>query len=261
MTVEELKGQTAFVTGASRGIGRATAVALARAGADVAITGRDAQELAATRDEVQALGRRCVLQALDLADLAAGPAFYDEAEKHFGRVDILVNNAGVGSSADPKPVVNFDDDFWEYTLRVNLTAPYRLCKRAVQHMLPRKYGRIINIASIAGRTGTLHGAAYSASKHGLLGLTRSLSMEVATQGITVNAVCPGGVTSLMSDKRIAYDAARLGRTLEDVERNASALGRRISPEEIAHFVVSLAVPGARAATGQAFVIDAGTMNS
>jgi NAD(P)-dependent dehydrogenase (short-subunit alcohol dehydrogenase family) len=257
----KLNNQTAFVTGASRGIGRAIALAMAQEGANVAITGRDLGELNALRGEIVALGRQCLVGALDLADLSAAEQFYDQAETHFGRVDILVNNAGVGSSANPKPVVNFDDAFWDYTLRVNLTAPYRLCKRAVKYMIPRNYGRIITIASIAGKTGTLHGAAYSASKHGVLGLTRSLAMEVVKNGITVNAICPGVVKSLMNDKRLSYDAQRLGKTFADIENNATPLGRRITPEEIAVFAVTLAMPEASAATGQAFVIDAGAMNS
>ena len=257
----KLENQTALVTGASRGIGRAIALALAREGASLAITGRDQTELASLRGEVEALGRRCLTAAFDLTDLDAAERFHAQAEAHFGRVDILVNNAGVGSSASPRPVVEFDDDFWDYTLRVNLTAPYRLCKRAVQAMIPRGYGRIINIASVAGKTGTLHGAAYAASKHGLLGLTRSLAMEVVKHGITVNAVCPGVVKSLMNDKRLNYDATRLGRSFADVETNSTPLGRRITPEEIAHFAVALALPDATAATGQTFVIDGGAMSS
>lgn len=256
-----LDQHTALVTGASRGIGRAIALALAREGAGLAITGRDAAELNTLRAEIEAFGGSCMVGVFDLADLDAGPRFFDAAEARFGKVDILVNNAGVGSSADPKPVVAFDDAFWDYTLRVNATAPYRLCKRAVQSMIPRSYGRIINIASIAGKTGTVHGAAYAASKHALLGLTRSLALETVKHGITVNAICPGVVKSLMNDKRLRYDAARLGREFEDIERASTPLGRRITPEEIAHFAVSLAMPAASAATGQAFVIDAGAMNS
>lgn len=256
-----LADQTALVTGASRGIGRAIALALAKEGANLAVTGRDQTELAELKKEIEALGRGCMTSAFDLSDLPAAEGFYEQAEHAFGGVHILVNNAGVGSSANPKPVVAFDNDFWDYTLLVNLTAPYRLCRCAVQHMIPRKYGRIINIASVAGKTGSFHGAAYAASKHGLLGLTRSLALEVVVHGITVNAVCPGVVKSRMNDKRLTYDANRLGRSFADVEAGSTPLGRRITPEEIAHFALSLALPEASAATGQAFVVDGGAMNS
>lgn len=252
-----LEGQRALVTGASRGIGRAVALALAADGAALTITGRATDELERLRDEITATGRECHAVSVDLAQSDGAAALWASVIETWGGVDILVNNAGVGSSADPKPVVDFDDDFWNLTLYVNLTVPYLLSKYAVAGMIARSYGRIINIASIAGKIGTLHGAAYAASKHGLLGLTRTLAMEVVRDGVTVNAVCPGPVESLMNDKRIAYDAQRLGITVAQFEATITPLGRRLVPAEIAAMARFLAGPDAAAITGQAYNVDGG----
>ena len=151
----------------------------------------------------------------------------------FGPIDILVNNAGIGSSTNPKPVADFNDEFWELTLNLNLTVPYKLSKAVLPHMRKQHWGRIINIASINSKMPSLHGAAYAASKHGLLGLTRTLALEVAREGITVNAICPGPVHTIMNDKRIEYDAQRRGMTFKEIEQAmtpmAAAWSRRTSP--------------------------------
>jgi NAD(P)-dependent dehydrogenase (short-subunit alcohol dehydrogenase family) len=259
--VVKLKDQVALVTGASRGIGRAIALALAKEGADVIITGRDVDLLAALQAEIEAGGARCSAAIADLADRDAAGAIWAHCQKSFGRVDILVNNAGIGSSANPKPVINFDDDFWELTLYVNLTVPYLLCKEVLPGMTARHYGRIINVASINGRVGSVHGAAYAASKHGLMGLTRTLALEVAKDGITVNAICPGPVRTLINDKRIAYDAERLGKSVAEIEAGATPLGRRLEAAEIAPLAVYLASPEAAVVNGQGFNIDGGLVMS
>jgi NAD(P)-dependent dehydrogenase (short-subunit alcohol dehydrogenase family) len=253
----KLKNQTALVTGASRGIGRAIALALADEGAEVAITGRAVEELESLAAELQTLGRRCVLITADLAQPGGVDQLWAQCQQAFDHINILVNNAGIGSSSNPKPVINFDDDFWNLTLQVNLTAPYLLCKKVLPAMVERHYGRIINIASINSKVGALHGAAYSASKHGLLGFTRTLAIEVAKEGITVNAICPGPVRTLMNNKRFAYDAERLGKSQADLEAAATPLGRRLEPEEIAPLALYLASPEAAVVTGQAFNIDGG----
>ncbi len=257
----KLQNQIALITGASRGMGRSIALAFAAEGADVAITGRSSQELQSLKDEIGRVGVRCVSIVADLAERGAAQAVFAQTTSALGTIDILVNNAGIGSSADPKPVIDFDDEFWERSLYVNLTVPYLLCKKVLPAMVARNYGRIIQIASIAGKVGTLHGAAYAASKHGLLGLTRTLAMETARQGITVNAICPGPVHTLMNDKRIAYDAQRLGKSVIDVAASSTPIGRRLEPDEIAPLAVYLASREASVITGQAINIDGGALMS
>ncbi len=126
-------------------------------------------------------------------------------------------------------------------------------------MLERQHGRIINVASINGKIGSMHGAAYAASKHGLLGLTRTLAMEVVRDGVTVNAICPGPVHTLLNDIRIAYDAERMGITLDEIERRMTPMGRRLEPEEVAPLAVYLASDQSAAMTGQAINIDGGVL--
>ena len=200
-----------------------------------------------------------------VADLGARgqtETVWQQTEKAFDHLDILVNNAGLGSSSsNPKPVVDFDDDFWEQSLYLNLTVPYLLCKKALPGMLACKYGRIINVASIAGKVGMVHGAAYAASKHGLLGLARSLALEVSSQDITVNAICPGPVRTRMNNIRVAYDAERAGVSVEKLETTMTLLGRRLEPHELAPLAVYLASRDATVMTGQAINIDGGRLMS
>lgn len=255
----KLQDRVALVTGASKGIGRAIALAFADEGAHVGITGRALDELESLRDEIVARGVRCALLPADLAEPGAVDRVHGHVVQELGPVEILVNNAGMGSSANPRPVVEYDDDFWEKLLYVNLTVPYLFCKRVLPVMLQRRHGRIINIASINGKIGSLHGAAYAASKHGLLGLTRTLALEMVKDGITVNAICPGPVHTLVNDLRIAYDARRLGKTVEELEATLTPMGRRLEPEEVAPLAVYLASDDARAMTGQAINIDGGVL--
>jgi 3-hydroxybutyrate dehydrogenase len=257
----KLENQVALITGASRGIGRAIALAFAAEGAKLVITGRAGDLLASAQREAEAKGVQCAMVAADLSRRDEVDQVWQTAHTTFGRVDILVNNAGVGSSANPKPVVDFDDDFWDLTLFVNLTVPYLLCKAALPGMIERHYGRIINIASINSRVPSLHGAAYTVSKHGLLGLTRTLALEVSKEGVTVNAICPGPVRTLVNDKRIAYDAKRQGITTDDIEARATLLGRRLEADEIAPLAVYLASREAAVVTGQGYNIDGGVLMS
>ena len=255
----KLKNQTALVTGSSRGIGEAIARAFAAEGAQIAITGRSAQELEALQREFNRLDVRCESIVADLSQKGAVERVWSQATQAFGHIDILVNNAGMGSGANPKPVVDYSDDLWETILYVNLTVPYLFSKKALPSMIEREYGRIIMTSSINGKIGLMHGAAYAASKHGLLGLMRTLDMETATQGITVNAICPGPVRTRMNNLRVEYDAKRLGKSVAEYEASLTAIGRRLDPHEIAPLALYLASPEASVITGQAFNIDGGKL--
>ena len=253
----KLKDKTALITGASRGIGRAIALGFAAEGARVAVTARTVQDLDSLVERIQASGREAVAIPADLLDLSTVPGLVGLAEKELGSLDILVNNAGLGSSSDPKPVIEFDDRFWDRSLALNLTVPYLLCKAVLPSMIRRKRGRIINIASLASRTPQFHGVAYTASKHGLLGLTRTLALEVAKDGVTVNAICPGPVQTEMNDRRIQYDSGRLGIEFSELEGRLTPIGRRLQPREIVPMTILLASDESAAITGQAFNICGG----
>jgi NAD(P)-dependent dehydrogenase (short-subunit alcohol dehydrogenase family) len=245
-----LNNRIALVTGAGRGIGRATAIGLATEGARVAITARTESQLDDVAREIAGAGGQALVIAADLADRAAPARIIQQIVRHWGPVEILVNNAGIGSSADPRPIEQFNDDFWDLTMEVNVRAPYLLTKLVLPAMIAARWGRIVNIASINARVSAVHGSAYAVSKHALAGLTKATALEMAAHGITANAVCPGVTATVLNDKRIEYDARRLGTTTEAIEAQASPLGRRMLPEEIASLAVYLARDEARAINGQ-----------
>ena len=254
-----LQNRVTLVTGAGRGIGRAVSLALGEQGARVAVTSRSRDQLEKLVGEITAVGGEAIAIVDDLTDRAAPSRIVDQVIERWGPVEILVNNAGVGSSQDPRPLVDYNDDFWDLTMLINVTVPYRLTKTVLPAMIEKGWGRIINVASIAGKVPTFHGAAYSASKHAVIGLTKVTAAEVAAHGVTTNAICPGVTRSLMNDKRIEYDAERLGVTFEHLEQTATPLGRRLEPEEIATLAVYLASDGAAAVNGQSINVCGGTV--
>ncbi len=255
--MQGLNGRVALVTGAGRGIGRAICVALGAAGAKVAAAARSTDELDSVVDEIREGGGTAEAFPADLSDASTPARLLDAVGESLGRVEVLVNNAGVGSSSDPKPLVDFDDEFWALTMEVNLNAPYRLTKLALPAMIESGWGRVITVASINSRQSSLHGSAYAASKHGVLGLMRTAAQETASLGVTVNCICPGPVRTLMNDKRIEYDAERLGRVLDDHEVGLTPIGGRLEPEDIAPMAVYLASDAGRMITGQAYNICGG----
>ncbi len=257
--MSSLKNRVALVTGAGRGIGRAIAESFCDLGARVAAVARTKAELDDLFERQTAAGRAVLPIVADLADRAAPGFIVDAVERHWGPVEILVNNAGVGSSQDPKPLVEFSDEFWDLSMQVNVTAPYMLIKRVLPAMMERGWGRIVAIASICATLPVMHGAAYTASKHAVHGLTKVAALEAAKFGVTANSICPGVTRSQMNDKRLEYDSQRLGKTFAELEASASPLGRRLEPEEIASLAAYLASDEARAINGQAINVCGGAL--
>ncbi len=252
-----LLDRRALVTGASRGIGRSIALALAAAGADVALNARGQAELDQLAAEVRALGRRAVAIPCDVTSADEVAQMAETALASLGGVDILVNNAGAAAS---HKFLGHPDELWHRMLAVNLTSAYYVTKALAPQMIARGTGRIIMIASVAAKTGARYIAAYTAAKHGVLGLTRALAAELVASGITVNAICPGYVDTPMTDGTIANMVART-RMSETQAREAleqmSPQRRLIAPEEVADLAVYLAGESARGITGQAINLDGG----
>ena len=250
-----LDGRVALVTGGGRGIGRAVALALAASGAAVAVTGRDAARLGAVCDEIAAGGGVALALQCDVAEASAVAQAFARARERLGPIDILVNNAGITASVK---FAETDDALWERIIQVNLNGPYYCCKAVVPQMIARKWGRIINIASIGALQGMPFSSAYSASKHGLLGLTRSLALELARFGITANAICPGWVETDMFRESVANLVEKTGRSAPAARDDLLALGgqqRAITPEEVAAAALRLAGPQGDTVSGQAIMID------
>jgi NAD(P)-dependent dehydrogenase (short-subunit alcohol dehydrogenase family) len=247
--------RTCLVTGASRGIGAAIAVRLAADGHRVALLGRDPAVLAAVAGSLPS----SLVVPADVTDPAAVEAAVARVEGEWGPVEVLVSNAGTGFAA---PLVDTTDGDWARMLELNLTAPFRLVRRVLPAMTERGWGRIVVVASVVAKRGESQVAAYTAAKHGVLGLVRAAAAEVARTGVTVNAVCPGYVDTPMTDGTVAAIAERTGRGLDEaraVLARRQPIGRLIDPAEVAEAVAFCLVNGA--ITGQGINVDGGSVQS
>jgi NAD(P)-dependent dehydrogenase (short-subunit alcohol dehydrogenase family) len=255
MSAPVLAGRHAVVTGASRGIGAVVAAALVADGAKVSLFARDLPglaQLAGTLGEDNALAI-----AADVTQAASIQSGFAAARARFGPVHILVNNAGQAASAK---FTDTDEALWNRLIAVNLTGTYLCTRAAVPDMLKAGFGRVVNIASIAGLRGAAYISAYASSKHAVIGLTRSLALEYATKNLTVNAVCPGYVDTDIVRQAIANIRAKTGRSEEEALASLVATNpqrRLITPEEVAHSVLWLCRPGAESITGQSIIISGG----
>jgi NAD(P)-dependent dehydrogenase (short-subunit alcohol dehydrogenase family) len=248
--------RTCLVTGASRGIGAAIAARLSDDGHRVALLGRDAAALEAV---AAMLPSPSLVVPADLTDPEQTEGAFARVEREWGPVEVLVSNAGSGAAA---PLVETSDELWAEMIELNLTAPFRLIRRAVPAMVAGGWGRIVVVASVVAKRGESQVTAYSAAKHGVLGLVRATAAELARTGVTANAVCPGYADTPMTDATVAAIAGRSGRS-EDETRAALArrqpIGRLIDPAEVAEAVRFCVVNAA--VTGQGINVDGGTVQS
>jgi NAD(P)-dependent dehydrogenase (short-subunit alcohol dehydrogenase family) len=251
----------AVVTGAGRGIGRSIALALAEAGADVVVTGRTRTELEEVALQIRGMGRQALPIACDVTDQSQVQQLADNVYKSMPRVEILVNNAGASGSSK---FITHDDELWHHMLAINLTSVYYVTKAFTPAMVTQRYGRIIMLASIASRIGARYIAAYTASKHGVLGLTRALAAELGPANITVNAICPGYVDTPMTAHTVANMMQLTGMTQEESRATLEKMSpqrRLVSPEEVARIAVFLAQEASGGINGQAINIDGGGIMS
>jgi len=241
-----LEGKIALVTGAARGIGQAIALKLASEGADMALCDVQADWLAETAGKVAALGRRAECIAVDVSKAVQVQAAVEQAEKTFGRIDILVNNAGITRDTF---LVRMSEEDWDQVLDINLKGAFLFTKAAARGMMKQRRGAIVNVASVIGLIGNAGQCNYSASKAGLIALTKSVARELASRGVRANAVAPGFIQTRMTDQ--------LGEEIRKKMLEAIPLGRFGQPEDVANVVMFLASDASAYVTGQVLTICGG----
>jgi 3-hydroxybutyrate dehydrogenase len=253
-----VKGKVAVVTGAASGIGYAIAKSFAQAGANCVIADIDPSAGERARAELEAVGPACHFVATNVSDAAQVRRLTDTAVEKFGCLDILVNNAGLQYLS---PVVDFPEERWDDLIGVILTGTFLGCKYALPHMIRQKWGRIVNIASLHGKVGSPFKAAYVSAKHGVLGLTKVVALEVAEHNVTSNAICPAYVRTPLVEKQIQEQAHRHGISPDDVVRKImtepAAIRRLLEPEEVAALALYVCSDEAAGITGAALDIDLG----
>ena len=253
-----LEGRRAFITGGGRGIGRAIALKFASEGASVAVAARTRAEIDAVAQEIEEKGGRSLAIPCDVGDSRAVDEAVERAGREFGGVDILVANAGALIHA---PLAETTDALWDEMMRVNLNGAFYAFRAAISGMSERGWGRLIAISSVSGKIGGANRSAYHAAKHGLLGLVRSVALEAAGAGVTVNAICPGFVETGM----VATFREGLARNAEEGEaamnryREDIPMGRFLAPGEVAAMALYLASEEAAGITGQAYTISCGAI--
>lgn len=255
-----LNNKIALITGGGRGIGRAIALEFAKNGARVAIAGRTIEALNSVVAELTAFGVQAVGLTCDVSDSASVDQMFAGVRETFGSdPQILVNNAGIAETA---PLLSTSNELWNRLLAINLSGTFYCTRAALPAMLEANWGRIINIASIAGKTGAPYISAYAASKHGVMGLTRALAMEVGPTGVTVNAICPGyvdtemvarGIDKITKKTKLSADEAL------DVLKKQSPQNRLVTSEEVASLALLLASDEGRGINGQGINIDGGSV--
>lgn len=244
-----LKGQVALVTGAGQGIGRAIALRLAREGADIAVMDINRETADATARQVRDVGRRAAVKVVDISDFGAVQGAMREVVQEFAKLDVLVNNAGIEKRG---PFLEITPADWQRQLDVNLSGTFYCMQAAAREMAKRRYGRIVNISSVAGLIGPIDLAAYGASKAGIIGLTRAAALDLADYGITVNAIAPGPIeTELMLG---AWSAEALRERPQH-----GAIARFGTVDEIASTALFLAAPDSGFITGITLSVDGGAV--